>query len=215
MSEYTDNIFTTTHWFEKMLGMTEVNAIFSTIAGLVLLLSYIPYGVDIAKKRVRPARSTRLMFVFLLLIALLQQHSLGSGWVLAITVGELIGSLSILGLAMKHGVGGFTRLDVTCYILLFSSLVLWAASGNVLLALHLTIVVDVIAFTPTLVKTWHAPKSETPLFFAVGAIAPLLGVVALESYSYSIIAFPLYLALVNGLEVGLIYKRFFGSIEKI
>lgn len=181
----------------------------STAVGVILLATYIPYGIDIFKGKVKPARSARLMFVILLSVALLQQHSLGSGWVLAITIGELIGSMAIFGLAMKYGVGGLGRLDVACYVLLFASLVLWTVSDNALLALHLTILVDLIAFMPTLVKTWHAPKSETSLFFAVGAAAPLLGVAASGSYGYSIIAFPLYLAFVNGLEVGLIYRHAF------
>ncbi len=186
---------------------SDFTILMSTVAGMILFATYIPYGIDIFKGKVKPARATRLMFVILLSVVLLQQHSLGSGWTLAITIGELIGSMAIFGLAMKYGVGGLGQLDVACYILLFGSLVLWAVSDNALLALHLTILVDLIAFTPTLIKTWHAPKSETPLFFVVGAIAPLVGVAALASYSYSIIAFPLYLALVNGVEVGLIYRR--------
>jgi hypothetical protein len=187
--------------------MTEVNAIFSIVAGVILLLSYIPYGIDIIKRNVQPSRSARLMFVLLLLIALLQQHSLGSGWTLLITLGELLGSVAIFGLAIKYGVDGLRRLDIICYVTLLLTLVIWAMTDNVLVALHATIVTDVIAFVPTLVKTWRKPQSETPLFFATGAIAPLLGLIALENYQYGIIAFPLYLAFANAVEISLIYRH--------
>ncbi len=187
--------------------MTSLNAFLSLLAGVLLLASYLPYGVDILKHKVKPARSARLMFVLLLLIVLLQQRSLGSGWVLAVTVSELVGSATIFGLAMKYGEGGWGKLDISCYFLLFISVTTWLVTNNALLALHMTIAADLIAFMPTLVKTWRKPRSETPLFFAVGASAPLLSLVALNDYRYSIVAFPLYLALINALEVGLIYKN--------
>ena len=189
--------------------MTEVNAIFSTIAGLVLLLSYVPYGNDIAKGNVQPARSARLMFVLLLLVAFLQQHSLGSGWILFITLGELVGSVAIFGLAIKYGIGGLSRLDLACYMLLLLTLLIWGITDNALIALHATIATDFVAFVPTLVKTWRQPQSETALFFVVGAIAPLVGLVALHDYQYEIIAFPLYLALANAFEVVLICRHKF------
>ncbi len=74
---------------------------------------------------------------------------------------------------------------------------------------------DTIAFYPTLVKTWNDPRSETPLFFIVGAIAPLLSLVAVGQYSYAVIVFPLYLSLVNGIEVILIYTRRSGANDVI
>ncbi len=187
--------------------MTDINSILATLAGIVLCAIYVPYGIDITKGKVKPSRSARIMLASLLLVALLQQHSLGSSWTLAITIGELVGSVGILGLAMKYGIGGLRKLDLLCYGLLSASLTVWVISGSALIALHMTILTDLIAFTPTLIKTWHEPASETPLFFAVGAFAPLLAMVGLSSYDYAIIAFPLYLAVINAFEVALIYRR--------
>lgn len=187
----------------------------SILAAALIIYSYIPYSRDILNGRVKPARSARLMFAALTTLALFQQHSLGSGWALAVTVGEVIGSLAILMLALRKGVGGLQKLDIICYALLIVSCVVWITSKNALLALHFTVLADVIAFTPTLVKTWHMPKTETPLFFILGIIAPFLSIVAAGNYAYAIVLFPLYLAIANALEVLLIYRRPSAQVDVI
>lgn len=174
---------------------------------LVALVAYAPYANDIVKGRVRPARAARIMFTLLMVVTLLQQHSLGSGWALAVTVGEGIGSILILALAIRHGEGGLDKSDLICYVLLGISLLVWWLSGSALLSLHLSILADAIAFTPTVRKTWKDPTSETPLFFASGVVAPILSIIAGANYSYPIVLFPAYLALVNGLLVVVMYTR--------
>lgn len=154
------------------------------------------------------------MLTVLICVALWQQHTLGSGWALAVTLGEVVGSLAILGLSLKRGVGGLTRLDKACYLILAVDMALWLTTANTLLALHLTVLADLIAFTPTLVKTWRFPNSETPLFYVLGTVASLLSVVAVGGYSYGVLLFPLYLALINLAEAGLIcVPRFQPSVD--
>lgn len=177
------------------------------VAGGFALGGYIPYGIDILKGRARPARSARVMFVCLLVVTILQQISVHSGLLIAFTAGEFIGSVAILALAIKHGVGGFARLDKFCYCLLVVDVAVWLVTGNALIALHLSVLADLIAFTPTLVKTWHHPRSETPLFFMTGIIAPVLNIIATGKFSYAVLLFPCYLALANLVETLLIVIR--------
>lgn len=127
-------------------------------------MAYIPYAVDIIKGRAVPARSARLMLTALIILALFQQVGLNAGWILAVTAGEVAGSVAILVLALYKGIGGFSRADIICYLLLLIDMIWWLATKDTLLALHLTIIADTIAFYPTLIKTWRFPSSETPLF---------------------------------------------------
>lgn len=180
--------------------------IFSIIAGLIALGGYVPYAIDIMKGRAKPARSARFMFAFLLIVTILQQGAVHSGWLVMFTAGELIGSVAILLLAFRRGVGGLSRLDKACYVLLIADIILWIITRNPLLALHLSVAADVIAFMPTLVKTWREPESETPIFFMTGVIAPTLNIIAVQHYSYATLLFPVYLAGVNLLEVLLIIR---------
>lgn len=181
--------------------------VLAALAGLIALGGYVPYSFDIVKGRAHPARSARFMFAFLLIVTILQQGALHSGWLVTFTAGELVGSVAILALALKRGVGGLSRLDRACYALILLDILLWITTRNALFALHLSVAADLIAFTPTLVKTWRHPKSETPLFFATGIVAPSLNVLAVGEYRYSLLLFPVYLASVNLIEVFLILLR--------
>lgn len=181
-------------------------SIIGIVAGVIALAIYVPYAIDILKGRVLPARSTRIMLTLVLIIVLLQQHELGSGWALGVTVGELVGSLAILGLSLPRGVGGSLKSDLVCYALLAAAVCAWLLVDNPLLALHLSIVADFIAFTPTLIKSWYMPKSETALFYIGGVVSALLATFAAGSFAYSVIVFPLYLVLINGLQLVVMYR---------
>lgn len=179
----------------------------SILAGLIAFGGYIPYTIDILKGRVKPARSARLMFAILLVVTLLQQKQLGSGWLLAITYGEVIGTIAILALSFTRGVGGLSKIDLVCYVLLTVDVVLWLATGQALLALILSVIADLIAFSPTLIKTWRQPWTETPLFFFTMVIASPLNIIAAGTYSFGVLLFPVYLAVANLVEVVLILWR--------
>lgn len=120
------------------------------ISFAVIIGATVPYMLDIVNKKVQPARASRLMFFILLLFALLQQHSLGSGYTLAVTVAEFVSTAMLLGLAVKYGVGGLSKSDKLCYTLLAVDLLVWATTQNALLALHLTVLADFISMWPTL-----------------------------------------------------------------
>ena len=177
-----------------------------TVAAAIALYAYIPYARHILQGRVQPARSARLMLCLLLIIALAQQRIAGSTWTLAVTAGEAVGSLGILALSLRHGTGGLRKVDLACYGLLVIDAVLWVVTKRPVAGLCLTIAADLTAFAPVLVKTWRRPRSETPVFYILGAVAPVFSIVAGGRYAYEVMLFPLYLCLVNALEAVLIYR---------
>jgi hypothetical protein len=184
-----------------------VKALLSIAAGLLMLYSFWPYAQDIMSGRAKPARSVRLMLVALLLIIFLQQRALHSGWGSLMVGCECLGSLAILLLSLKRGVGGLHTIDVVCYVLLAVDVLLWLTTHDAFLAIQLTILADIIAFTPTLVKTWRHPWTETPLFFLLGGIAAALSAISVSRYTFAILLFPIYCILIHAVELGLIIVR--------
>ena len=184
-----------------------MHAICGVLSAVVVIAASVPYLLDVLAKRVRPARSTRLMLFVLMVVTLAQQDAVGGGWSLALTGGEALCSLLLLGLAVGRGSGGLGPLDVACYLLLIADLILWLASGSALLALHLSVAADIVAFTPTLAKTWRTPSSETVPFYAGSAAAAVLAMFAEETACYRTLLFPAYLAIANVCEVALIKRR--------
>ena len=184
-----------------------MNAVLAGLSGLISLLAFLPYFKDILHGRVVLARSGRLMYVVLLIFVLFQQKSLGTGWSIVLTLSELIVCTIIFSLSFKYGVGGMSRLDLVCYLLLLMNLIIWKSTNNAFIGIHLSILGDAIASWPIIHKTFREPKSETPLFYWAGATASMLAIFAEENIAYSTIAFPLYLVLANAIIAGLTYRK--------
>jgi hypothetical protein len=199
-----DNIFT--QLLRLCYHEAMITYIFGIISGLLALVIYAPYGYDIVRGRVRPSRATRIMLTLVLIVALWQQQTLGSGWALAVTVGELLGSIAILFLSLKHGIGGWQRSDIVCYGLLAIGMLIWLSTGNALAALHVSVAVDAIACWPTLIKTWRLPDTETPIFYIGGIVAAGLSLLAQPNLSYGVLLFPVYLMGANAAVLLLIYR---------
>lgn len=184
-----------------------MHQVFGVIAALIILGACIPYIRDILAGKVKPARATRLMFLGLLIVATLQSHDLGSKWSLLLLFGEILQGSAIFILSIKYGVGGLSKLDKACYLLLIVDVVFWVATSNTFAALMLTITADIIACLPTIIKVLKEPKSETPLFWFVGGIAALFAIFAEKHLEFDTVIFPIYLMVVNWMVGLLTYRK--------
>lgn len=160
----------------------------------------IPYAIDVLKGRAKLARSTRILFLFLMIAVLIVQGQEFTGWVLMLTVAEVLSQILLFALCIRHGVGGLTRIDVICYIAFIASFSAYLITKDAVLSLTLLMLTDLIAFLPTLVKIWRDPASDTWLFFLVGGVgAGAASLLARSTNTYVEIAFPAYILVVNGL----------------
>jgi MFS family permease len=182
--------------------------VFALLSGLIIFGTAVPYLIDIAKNKVKPVRSTWLMFLFLLVLAFFQQREIGVGLAMIITIAELAATLLLFVLSMFKGEGGFSRLDKACYILLVVGLVVWKVSGSPILGLAMTILTDFVAFFPVIYRTAKDPKSETQIFYWGGVLGPIFGLLAVTDRSFNKVVFIVYLAAVNMLVALLINRQY-------
>lgn len=182
--------------------MGVVNSFFGILSLVLSFGATIPYALDILKGRARPARSTRILFLFLMLVTLFVQSREFTSWALLLTIGELATQVLLFGLAFKYGVGGLARLDLVCYGAFCISLAVYVMTQNAVLSLTLLIMTDLIAFVPTIVKNWRDPTSDTWVFFVTGGMAAAAAaLLARETNSYAEIVFPAYIFVANALAV--------------
>lgn len=180
---------------------------------LSLILSFgatIPYAIEVVRGRAKLARSTRVLFLLLMLVTLIVQGAEFTSWVLLLTVGEVLTQVLLFGLAIRYGVGGLSRLDIICYAAFIVSLSAYLITKDAVLSLTLFILTDSIAFLPTLVKIWRDPASDNWLFFMVGGVgAAVASLLARTTNTYAELAFPVYVLVANGLVAALIllYNR--------
>jgi hypothetical protein len=98
------------------------------------------------------------------------------------------------------------RFDYLCGGLSASALVLWVVTMEPVLSIALAITSDAIASIPTLTKAWHNPQTESIWPFITGLFNAATSLVVAVTWSFSEIAFPIYLLIIN-LLLGYVVAR--------
>jgi hypothetical protein len=161
----------------------------------------------IVKGDFRPQRMTRFLIFVISLLFVGTLYAQGDHNGIYIALAQLIGSFIILILCIKKGIGGSSKFDFLILFLALLSLIVWKTTDNPTLGLCMSIVTDLIAFTPTLIKTWQLPYTEEWKFYLSDVIAASLSILSITAYSLQNLVFPIYILLINTMSVILILYR--------
>ncbi len=83
--------------------------------------------------------------------------------------------------------------DIVCGVLSVLGIVAWAVTRTGAVAILFSVIADALALLPTLVKSWKEPESENHVVFMNGAISALITLLALKTYNFDHLAFPIYI----------------------
>jgi len=160
-------------------------------------VSYVIGIRSVLKGDFKPQRMTRFL---ILVMSLLMGATIivgGNLDAIGILIAQTFGSLVLFVLSIKKGVGGYEKLDIVTLVFVVSVLVIWYLTNDPYLALYLTILADIIAFIPTVIKIIKEPQTENWMFYSSDVIAAIFGILALEAYTLDKLAYPLYIFLIN------------------
>lgn len=71
----------------------------------------------------------------------------------------------------------------------------------------MSIVTDLIAFSPTIVKTWKLPGTEEWKFYMSDVVASFFSILSISAFTVGNLAFPAYILAINTLSVVMILGR--------
>lgn len=182
-------------------------ATIAIIAGIINFVGLMPYIVDIFKRKTKPERAMWWIYTFLFMLLFAAQLKAGASWLLVVTAVYVLTSAVIAILSLKYGYGSFHKRDFYSIALALAGVGLWLSTDNPLTAIILVIVIDAAGFWLTLVKTWYAPYSETLISWQAACVSAALSLVAVGSWKFELLVYPLYALLGTGLIVGIILYR--------
>lgn len=119
------------------------------------------------------------------------QAGIGATAVLTFMLGLCPLAVFIAGL--KKGDFHPTRFDLLCGASSLIALILWQLTGNGALAVVLSIIADGLAATPTLIKAYNEPESESPFLFMLFALSAGVTLLAAKSWTLESIGFSAYI----------------------
>ncbi len=156
-----------------------------------------PYIIDTLKGKTKPERATWFVFSVLGIIAFISQAKLGATWSLVFSGIDTLGSLIVLGLSIKFGVGGWTKLDRIALTIAAVGVVAALVAREPILALLGNILADISGTVLTVYKTFRAPTTETTISWLLTGTSACLGVLSVGSFNFTLILYPAYIALAN------------------
>lgn len=178
-----------------------------TASVLLASLSSFVYFIAIFKGQAKPHRTTRLVFLVistLTTLSLLAQGNQVAVWLSGISTFQ---SVIIFSLSIKFGMGGWSKLDIFCLFTALAGIVAWQLTQNPLTALYFAIGADFIGIVPTLIKTYHFPKTEVWTFYFLDVCAGICNLLATEKLVFDQYLYPLYIIMINLIMVLLVIRN--------
>ncbi len=182
--------------------------IIGVIAIILAIVAYIPYIRDTLKKKTTPHIFSFFVWGFATLIIFALQVKGGAGAGSWGTICVALICLFIFCLGLRNGKKDITRSDIIFFLLSLIALFLWLITDQPILATILIVSVDLLAFVPTIHKSWHKPHSETLSLYAVSTFRHGLEIFALQNLNVLTLLNPSVWTIANGLfAIFLIFRR--------
>lgn len=179
------------------------------VAAFVSLLAALVYIRSMFKGKTMPNRVSWLMWAIAPLIATAAAVSNGVNWaVLPVFMSGFCPLLIfIASFLTRKGYWKLSKIDYICGALSGLALLLWYLTKEPNSAITMAIVSDALAGLPTIMKAYSNPETESVWPYITGVFAPMTSFVAATRWSFSEIAFPAYLVMINLLMVLTMYRK--------
>ncbi len=190
-----------------MVLQLSLHLIFGIIGGVFSILAFVPYIAAIIKKGAKPNRASWIIWNITDTILLASYFSVGARTTIFVPIVYVVNAFIVLLFSFRYGVSSWSRLDIASLAVSGLSLIIWSLTQNPLIALLMNLLMDSVAYLPTIKKSYIDPSSESGLgwlFFFIGACFNLL---AVDSLAFGTIIYPIVMFVMEGILVAILYRK--------
>ncbi len=186
-------------WFKEILWLITI---------LIMIPQDILYLRSIFRWVTKPHIYTRLIWFLLMWVGFLIQYmNWWWPWTWVLWWAAIF-QLAIVILSIKFWTKDITKFDTILLILSLLLIIVYLWIEEKLYALIMLIIIDMIAYLPTIRKTYNAPYSEDLFVWNIWSFKYVLSIFALSQYSFYTMAYPTAIIFMNVLFVWIIlFKR--------
>jgi hypothetical protein len=176
----------------------DVKIIFAIIASCSsILFAFIPYLKGMLKGEIKPHSYTWLIWSITMGTALTGLWKGDGGWAIFSMLIGTIGVFIIFLFSLKYGTRDITMSDtITLALLLFAILVWWQLE-NLLIAVVMVSIIDIVGYFPSFRKSYADPWSEKLTTWAVFSFNNYLCILALREYNFLTLTYLLSISSAN------------------
>ncbi|MGB5105151.1 MAG: hypothetical protein WBP42_00390 [Candidatus Zixiibacteriota bacterium] len=170
-----------------------IGAIIGSVGGLY-------YLYDTITGKAQPNRVTWLLWGIFPLVIFVAQRAQG---VESISWTSFVAGLMplLIVAASFFNKKAYWKSDPRDYYLMAAAIIgiiLWAITDNPNLALLFSLLADMLAAIPTLIKSYRHPQSESWIGYAISAVGFGISLLSVQSYNIESTAFVAYVFILNG-----------------
>ena len=171
------------------------------IAACLAIVGNVPYLIDVVKKRVQPHPYTWFIWTIVSCVIFFGQVARGAGVGAIPTAASEIFTIIIFVMSLRYGwKSGFKNIvksDTYFLIAALLGLIPWILTKDPTISVIIVVTIDLIAFTPTLRKTYRHPETETPMLYSMNALRHFLALFSLQAYNIATMLHSLAMIVTN------------------
>lgn len=170
--------------------MEQIKPILGIIAAVLAFIAYAPYIRDIFRNKTKPHIFSWFLWGILTGIIAALQITGGSAWGALTTFSICIISFFIATVSLRNGKKQIKKVDIIFLVLGLLAIPLWLLSNQPVLSIILLMIIDMLAFAPTIRKSWSAPYTETLSTYLIVTFRHVLALLAISNYNIVTYLFP-------------------------
>lgn len=152
-------------------------------ASLLAIVGNVPYLRDILKKRVQPHPYTWLVWSMVSCIIFFGQLAKGAGIGALPTAASEIFTIIIFIFSLRYGFKDIHWSDTVFFIIALLGIIPWILTKDPTISVIIAVSIDLVAFIPTIRKTFLHPKTETPTLYITNVLRHILMLFSLQAYN--------------------------------
>lgn len=178
--------------------------IFALGAACLAIAGNVPYIRDTVAGRIQPHAYTWFVWSIVSAITLSGQIVKGAGiGALPAAIAELF-TIGIFFLALRYGFKA-TRTDTYFLVVALLGVIPWLLTKDPTLSVVIAVGIDLVAFVPTLQKTWRAPESETGALYGANVARHALALLSMQTYNVATTLHSIAMILMNTAMTAMIF----------
>lgn len=176
------------------------------IAGFLSLIAYLPYARDTIRGVAQPNRATWIIWSIVGGLLFASYNAAAGGAARWVPLADALGPVLIAMLAARYGRGGWNRLEVACLLLAGLSVIGWVLTGSPMVTLGINLLLAFLGAIPTFRNVYYHADTEPPLAWRLFLLSNVLNLLAIQHWSWSSAAYPVYAVFTAGLVNALICR---------
>lgn len=177
------------------------------IAAILAIIGNVPYLRDVLKKKVIPHPYTWLVWSIVSGVTFFGGLAKGSG-VGAIPVGASeIFTLIIFAFSLQYGWSHVRKIDTVFLVIALLGLIPWALTKDPTISVITVVCIDLVAFIPTLRKTWKHPETENQILYSTNAARHSLVLASVQTYNIATTLHSIVMIIVNSTMTWFIVRK--------